>query len=173
LESIQVTGAANEALPPLKQPLVIAGMGGVAGSTAIFPISHQMVVCRGHLLADIIMATQTGIHAYRNTLAGMAVIAAGSIWLMQKVSNQSPVVAPVRAVAGSTAFHLGGITGMLLLNRLGRMTVQAKRVGLLDKQGGIGRLVCIMAGRAFPLCIGRMGKFELLGQTGVAGKAGF
>jgi hypothetical protein len=44
LESIQVTGAANEALPPLEQPLVIAGMGGVAGSAAIFPESHQMVV---------------------------------------------------------------------------------------------------------------------------------
>jgi hypothetical protein len=62
---------------------------------------------------------------------------------------------------------------MLLLNRLGRMTGQAKLVGLLDEQGRVGRLMRIMAGSAFPFCIGCMGKLELFGQSGMAGKAGF
>jgi len=79
----------------------------------------------------------------------------------------------MRAVTGSAAFQLGRVAGMLLLNRLGRMTGQTKLVGLLDEQGRVGRLMRIMAGSAFPFCIGRMGKFELFGQAGVAGKAGF
>lgn len=31
----------------------------------------------------------------------------------------------------------------------------------------------IMTGSAFPFCIGRMGVFELFGESGVAGKTGF
>jgi hypothetical protein len=119
------------------------------------------------------MTPQTDIDADRNAFTRMTVLATGSVWFMSNIANQTAVVTPMGVVTGSAAFQFGRVAGMFLLNRLGRMAGQAKLVGLFDEQGRVGRLMRIMAGSAFPFCIGCMGKFELFGQTGVAGKAGF
>jgi hypothetical protein len=138
LEGVQMAGTAYIALLALEQAFVIAGMGGMTGCTAIFPISDQMIVGRRHLLADLIMTLQAGVDTDRNTFTGMAVLAAGSVGFMQNIANQTPIVTPMRVMTGSAAFHLGRVAGMFLLHRLGRMAAQAKFVGLLDKQGRVG-----------------------------------
>lgn len=84
------------------------------------------------------MTLQAGVDPNRNTLTGMAVLAAGSVGFMQNIANQPLIVTPMRAVTASAAFHLSRVAGMFLLNRLGRMAVQAKFISLLDKQSRVG-----------------------------------
>jgi hypothetical protein len=50
---------------------------------------------------------KTGIYAYRDAFAGMAILAAVSIGFMQYIPNQSRTVAAMRVMAGAAVVRLG------------------------------------------------------------------
>jgi hypothetical protein len=141
----------------------------MAGDAAVFAVSHQMIVGRGHLLPDIIVAPQAGIDSDRDPFSDMAVAAPGGIRLVQDVADQVAVVAAVRAVTGSAVFHLGGEIRMLLLDDALSVAPQAEVVSGLDEQCRIGRLMRFMAIGASALGKGSMSELVLPGN-GVARK---
>jgi len=91
---------------------------------------------------------------------------------MQDIANHRLSVAAMGAVTGSTVAQFGREVGMFLLNRGQRMTAKAERLGILDQQGRIGRLVRLMAGVALPVGEGSVGMLELSGQIGVTSETG-
>ena len=117
------------------------------------------------------MTFETGVYQDRDTLAGMAILAAISIGLVQDISDQCRTVAAMGVVTGATIAQFGWIIAMLLPQRPKRVTSQAKRIWFFDQQISIGRLMRLMACGAFPLGIWRMSIFELPGQVGVAVEA--
>lgn len=86
LEGRFMTSAADMALFPFKQPVVIAGMGGMTSHTAIIAVANQMIMRRGHLLAYLWMTLQTGIGRDRFA-PGMAIATAGSIGVVQDIPD--------------------------------------------------------------------------------------
>ena len=117
------------------------------------------------------MTFETGVYQDRDTLAGMAILAAISIGLVQDISDQRRTIAAMRVMTGATIAQFGWIIAMLLLQRPKRVTSQAKRIWFFYQQISIGRLMRLMACGAFPLGIWRMSVFELPGQVGVAAEA--
>ena len=140
-----VTSPADVPLLALKQPFIISGMGRMTGDTAIFLVTHQMVMRRGHLFRDIRMTLEAGIDYDRFSFAGMAIRATFSKRCVQNVPHQRTAVTTVRVVAGAAIVNLGRKTGMLLFNTAAGMTVQAQDVGLFDQEVCIARLMRHMA----------------------------
>ena len=141
LESGLMTSPADVPLFALEQPFIISGMGRMTGDTAIFLVTHQMVMRRGHLFRDLRMTLEAGINRDRFSFAGMAIRATFSKRRMQNVAHQRTAVAAVRVVAGAAIVNLGRKTGMLLLNTTTGMTVQAQGVGFLDEEVCMARLM--------------------------------
>lgn len=165
-----MAGPADMALLPLEQPLVITGMWGMAGHTAVVAIAHQVVVRGRHLLTDVGVAFEAGIDRHWNVLSGMAVFAAGGVGVVQVVAHQRRTVAAMRTMAGAAVLQLGRVVGVLRPHTLHWMTTQAERFRLLHQQVGIRRLVGLVAGCTLALGVRGVGKFELFRQSGVAGE---
>jgi hypothetical protein len=132
---------ANVPLLAPEQSFIISGMGRMAGDTAIFLVTHQMIMRRGHLLRDIRMTLEAGVNRDRFSFAGMAIRATFSKRCVQHVAHQRTAVAAVRVMAGAAIVNLGRETGMLLLNTATGMTVQAQDVGFFDEEVCMARLM--------------------------------
>lgn len=173
LESRFVAFAADMPFLSLEEPLIIAGMRGMAGHAAVVTETNQVIVGGSHLFADLGMASQTCIDPDRDVLSRMAIVAAGGVGLVQNIADQRPPVAAVRVMTGPAVARFGRKVGMLLPHRRERVTAQAERLGFLDQQAWIRRLVRLVAGVTLPFGVGRVGKLVVLGQPGMAGEAGF
>jgi hypothetical protein len=168
---IRMTGSTDIFLFTFEQGGIISGVGRMTGGTSVFAVAQQMVVRGGHLFSYVCMAFETGIDCYRNTFAGMAVIATICIWIMQDIAYKTPPVAAMGAMTGRTVLYRRGKVGMFRLHGLGRMTGLTELVRFLDEQIAISRLVRIMAGAALSLGVRCMCIFELLGQLGMTVEA--
>lgn len=118
------------------------------------------------------MTIETGIDPYRDAFAGMAITAAGGVRLMQNVTDQGRIFTAVGAMTGPAALKFAGIIGVLSFERLERVTGQTEFRRFFEQQTSIVRLVRRMTGGTLTLCVGLMGKLELLGQARMAGKTG-
>lgn len=171
-ESGLMTSPADMPLFALEQPFIISGMGRMTGDTAIFLVTHQMVMRRGHLFRDIRMTLEAGINRDRFSFAGMAIRATFSKRRMQNVSHQRTAVTAMRVVAGTAIVNLCRKTGMLLLNTATGMTVQAQGVGFFDEEVCMARLMRHVTCGALSLGKRRMGVFELPGHLCMTAEAG-
>ena len=168
-----MTGAAHMPLLALEQICLVPGVRRMAGKAAVVAETHQMVVGRSHLLTDLGVAIEAGVHGDGNSTARVARLAAGGIRRMQDIADQMLPVAAVGAVAGTAVYRFSREVGMFLPDALARMAAQTESSRLLGEQGRLVRLMRAMAGRTLAIGIGSVGIFELLGQSGVAGKTGF
>jgi hypothetical protein len=94
-----MAGAADMPLLALEQPRFVAGMRGVAGNAAVIAVAHQMIMGRCHLFADTGMTFQAIVNRNRSSLAGMTILAAGRIRLVQDIADHGRTITAVRAVA--------------------------------------------------------------------------
>ena len=76
------------------------------------------------------MAFKTGIDKDRSAFAGMAILTAVCIGLVQDIPDQRRTITAMRVVTGAAFAKLSWIIWVFLLHRGQRMTTQAKRVSL-------------------------------------------
>ena len=66
------------------------------------------------MFTDFRMTFETGIDQDRDTLTGMAILAAISIGLVQDITDQRRTVAAMRVVTGTAFAQFGRVIGVLL-----------------------------------------------------------
>jgi hypothetical protein len=172
LEGVQMAGTADITIAPVEQPLVVAGMGRMAGDTAVFTISNQVIMRGGHLRFDVFMTVKTGIDPHRS-ISDMAVTTPGGIGIMQNIADQTRIVTAVGAMTGAAVSELAREIAVFAADGLEAVTTQAKCGRFLDQQPAVVGLMRRMAAGAFALGIGLVSIFKLFGQAGMTGKTGF